>query len=242
MKKTTLSSVLAVCITVATAQINLNDISKQINNAVSNNSAGTLSNDDVVNGLREALTIGSRNAASGASKADGFYKNAAIKIPFPPKAKDMEKTLRGMGMNKPVDDFIMSMNRAAEDAAKSAAPIFVNAVKNMSITDGINILKGKDDAATTYLKNTTSAELTGKFKPIIQGSIQKVEVTKYWKPLAKKYNQLPFVQKVNPNLEDYITQKALDGLFHLIAEEELKIRKDPLARITDILKKVFGWK
>ena len=124
--------------------------------------------------------------------------------------------------------------------AKSAAPIFVDAITRMTITDGLNILKGNNDAATNFLKNGSSAALIEKFKPIIQASLDKVEVTKYWKPLVKTYNQIPMVKKQNPNLNEYVTQKAIEGLFKLIADEELKIRKDPAARVNDILKKVFG--
>lgn len=199
-----------------------------------------LSNDEIVNGLKEALTVGSNNSAAAASKVDGYYKHPVIKIPFPPEAKEMEDRLRSIGMNKQVDDFVMTMNRAAEEAAKEAAPVFVNAVKQMTITDGVKILKGKDDEATQYLKRTTSVELKGKFQPIVKRAIDKVQVTSYWNPLASAYDKIPFVTKVNPNLEDYVTQKALDGLFYLVAQEELKIRKDPVARVTDLLKKVFG--
>lgn len=207
------------------------------NNNVSNNN---LPNDDIVAGLKEALNVGTNNATTSASKADGFLKNPAIKIPFPTEADKMEKTLRSLGMNKQVDDFVASMNHAAEDAAKDAAPIFLNAVKNMTITDGVSILKGSDSAATGYLRNQTSADLTVKFLPVIKASLQKMQVTKYWEPLMKKYNQIPFVKKQNPNLDQYVTSKALSGLFLLISQEELKIRKDPAARVTDLLKKVFG--
>jgi len=209
-------------------------------NTIINGSGQSLSNDEVVKGLKEALTVGSNNSSTNASKTDGFFKNTAIKIPFPPDAKKMESELRKIGMGKDCDKFILTINRAAEEAAKESAPIFVNAVKSMSITDGISILKGSDDAATAFLKSKTSADLKTKFKPVVSKAIQKVELTKYWNPLAKAYNRMPFVQKVNPDLEEYTTQKALDGLFKLLAQEELKIRKDPLARVSDILKKVFG--
>ena len=145
-------------------------------------------------------------------------------------------------MGKQVDEFVVTMNRAAEEAAKEAAPIFVSAVKQMTITDGVKILKGKDDEATQYLKRTTSTELHGKFKPVINRATQKVGVTRYWTPLINAYNKIPFVEKMNPDIDEYITQKGLDGLFYLVAQEELKIRKDPVARVTDLLKKVFGSK
>ncbi len=221
------------------AQININSVINSVNSAVS---AGSLSTADITKGLKEALTIGSNTAGTSASKLDGFYKNPAIKIPYPHETEHMMATLKRMGMTKQVAEFEKQLNRAAEDAAKKAAPIFVNAVKNLTINDGLTILKGKDDEATQYLKQKTSLQLTNEFKPIIAASLKKVEITKYWKPLFTKYNKIPLVTKVNPNLDAYVTQKATDGLFLLVAQEELKIRKDPAARGTDILKKVFGAK
>lgn len=221
------------------AQINFNKTLHDITHSVS---TGKLSNDDIVKGLREALSVGSKNSAEKASKPDGYYKNPLIKIPFPKEAQQMETTLKNIGMRKQVDQFVMTMNRAAEDAAKKAAPIFLNAITRMTIKDGVNILKGKDDAATQYLKTSTSTQLKNEFKPIIKESLNKVQITKYWNPLMTSYNKVPFVKKMNPNLEDYVLQKAIDGLFTLVAQEELKIRKDPAARVTDILKKVFGSK
>jgi RNA binding exosome subunit len=223
---------------VSCAQLDLNKINKAIKD--NTNLSKPLSNDEIVRGLKEALTIGSNNSASAASKVDGYFKNSIIKIPFPPEAREMEQKLRSIGMSKQVDDFVLTLNRAAEEAAKEAGPVFVNSVKQMTITDGVKILKGKDDEATQYLKRTTSVELKGKFQPIVKRAIDKVQVTSYWNPLASAYNRIPFVTKVNPNLENYVTEKALDGLFYLVAQEELKIRKDPMARVTDLLKKVFG--
>jgi hypothetical protein len=242
MKKIILSAIVLVGVNAAYAQVNwqqgVNTVNNAVNNATGNNT--NLSNADVIKGLKEALNIGTKNSSDKASKVDGFFKNPAIKIPMPPEAKKMETTLRGYGMNKPVDDFILSLNRAAEEAAKDAAPIFMNAITSMSISDGFTILKGADNAATQYLKDKTKAELMLKFKPVVQAALKKVQVTKYWNPLASKYNKIPMVKPVNPNLEEYVTTRAIDGLFKLIADEELKIRKDPGARVTDILKKVFG--
>lgn len=223
-------------------------ITGSVNNMINgvtggNNSLGKgLSNDKIVQGLKEALTVGSNNAGASASKLDGFYKNNLIKIPFPKEAKDVEKTVRQMGMGSQADKFIESMNRAAEDAAKKAAPIFVNAVTHMSINDGLTILQGGDNAATNFLKNGTQTQLKSEFSPIVKQSLAKVEVTKYWKDVAKTYNKVPFVKHVNPNLEEYVTQKAIDGLFILVAEEETKIRKDPAAQVTNLLQQVFGGK
>lgn len=222
------------------AQIKLDQAIKDINNTVSG--GGSLSNADIIKGLKEALTVGSRNSANKASVTDGYFKNTLIKIPFPKEAEKVESTVRSLGMNKQVDDFVLSLNRAAEDAAKKAAPVFVNAITKMTINDGVSILKGNNDAATQYLKRTTSTELKNQFKPIVQTSLNTVQVTKYWTPVISTYNKIPFVTQMNPNLEEYVTQKAIDGLFILVAQEELKIRKDPAARVSDILKKVFGAK
>jgi hypothetical protein len=218
-------------------QFNINDITKEIDKTLNQ---GGLTNQEIIDGLKQALSIGSNNAGSSASKTDGYFKNSIIKIPFPPEAKKVETQLRSLGMNKAVDDFILTMNRAAEEAAKQAAPIFVDAVKQMTITDGVNILKGNDSAATHYLREKTSTQLHAKFKPVIKSAIQKVNVTKYWNPLITTYNKIPMVDKMNPDLDEYITQRALNGLFILVAQEETKIRKDPAARVTDLLKKVFG--
>lgn len=240
MKNIHLLAVLLVVPFLTNAQFNLNTITKDVQNAASGKKK--LSNQEVIDGLKEALNVGTNNSTASASKVDGYLKNPKITIPFPKEAQQMEKTLRDLGMNKQVDDFITSMNRAAEEAAKDAAPIFINAIKNMTITDGMSILKGADTAATGYLRKQTSADLTAKFLPVIKAALDKVEVTKYWQPLVTRYNQVPFVTKQNPKLDEYVNAKALSGLFYLVSQEELKIRKAPAARVTDLLKKVFGSK
>jgi hypothetical protein len=222
------------------SQIDLNQIKNTATNIVSGGGTSSLSSDEIINGLKEALNVGTKNAAGSASKLDGYLKNPLIKIPFPPEAKDMESKLRTMGMGKQVDKFVETVNRGAEEAAKQAAPIFINAITSMTIEDGMNVLKGADNAATTFLKNKTYNDLKTKFLPVVKTALQKVEVTKYWNPLATSYNKIPMVKKVNPNLDDYTTTKALDGLFLLVEGEEKKIRKDPAAQVTDLLKKVFG--
>lgn len=199
-----------------------------------------LSNDEVINGLKEALTVGTNHSATFASAVDGYYKNPALFIPFPEEAKKVKDYATKIGMSAQVDKFEMTLNRAAEEAAKDAAPVFINAIKGMSIGDGFAILKGSDNAATQYLKDKTTAELIAKFTPIVQKAIDKVELTKYWNPIITAYNKVPLVQKQNPDLTAYVTDRAIQGLFKLIADEELKIRKDPVARVTDILKRVFG--
>ncbi|HEY4799615.1 MAG TPA: DUF4197 domain-containing protein [Bacteroidia bacterium] len=225
-------------------QINLNkainDVEKDINQLNTTNKP--LTNDEVIKGLKEALNVGTNNSTASASKVDGYYKNPMLFIPFPPEAQKIKNTVEGLGMQQQVKDFEMSMNRAAEEAAKTAAPVFLEAIKGMSIQDGFTILKGADNAATSYLQNKTTSELTFKFTPIIKNAIQKVEVTKYWNPVITAYNKVPFVEKQNPNIEQYITSKAMEGLFKLIADEEKKIRTNPAARISDILKRVFGGK
>jgi len=199
-----------------------------------------LSNDKIVKGLKEALSVGINKSSAKASATDGFFKNPLIKIPFPPEAKQIESTLKQVGMKSQVDAFVKTMNRAAEDASKKAAPIFLNAITSMTITDGINILKGGNTAATEFLKKGTTPALKAEFKPVIKSSLSKVQITKYWKPLASKYNKMPFVKHMNPDLDEYVTTKSIDGLFKLIAEEEAKIRKDPVAVGSNIITEVFG--
>lgn len=199
-----------------------------------------LTTDEIVAGLKDALSIGAQNGANKLSAVDGFFANAAIKVLMPPEAKKVESTLRSAGMGKLVDDAILSMNRAAEEASKSAAPIFVDAVKNMSINDGLGILKGADTAATGYLRGKTTAALNTAFHPVIEAALQKTNATKYWKTVVDAYNKIPLTSKVNADLPGYVTDKALGGMFYQVAQEEQKIRKDPAARVTDILKKVFG--
>jgi len=236
MYKSTLLFLFLTISTIGYSQINVNNIIKK---ATGGSGGAGLSNDEVVKGLREALSVGTNNSTGKASKLDGYFGNPLIKIPFPPEAKQMESTLKQLGMTKQVNSFVMTLNRAAEGAAKDAAPIFIKAIKGMSIADGFTILKGGDNAATTYLKNKTLEQLKVQFKPVVKASLQKVQITKYWSPLATNYNRIPGIKKMNPNLEDYVTGKAIEGLFKLIADEEKKIRKDPAARVSDILKKVF---
>lgn len=199
-----------------------------------------LTNDEVVKGLKEALTIGTNNSSGLASKVDGYYKNPRIFIPWPAEAQDMKAKLTSLGMSAKITEFETTLNRAAEEAAKKAADVFIDAITNMSLTDGFAILKGDDTAATNYLRKTTFSPLKEKFKPIVKEATTKVKVTAAWNPLVTKYNKIPGVKKQNPDLDEYVTIKAIDGLMVLIADEEAKIRKDPAARVTDLLKKVFA--
>ena len=201
--------------------------------------ASGLSTDEIANGLKEALKVGAEKGTTKLSSADGFFKDAAIKILMPEEAQKAEQKLRSLGLGKQVDNAILTMNRAAEDAAKSAAPIFINAIKSMSIQDAVGILKGGDFAATNFLKNKTTLELINMFRPVIETSLQKVDATKYWNTVFTNYNRFS-ADKVNPNITAYVTEKALAGIFYQVGLEEQQIRKDPVARTSDILKKVFS--
>jgi hypothetical protein len=219
--------------------------SAQINQAISEVNK-TISGDEplttleVGDGLKEALVKGISVGAEQVSQTDGYFKNPQIKIPFPPDVKKVEDRLRQIGLSNEVDRFIMTLNRGAEDAAKEAKPIFITAIKSLTIQDVWSILKGQPDAATQYLKRTTSPQLKEKFKPVIQSSLDKVSATRYYGDLVNTYNRIPMVEKVNPDLNEYATSLAMQGLFAMIASEEKKIRQDPMERTTDLLKKVFS--
>lgn len=195
---------------------------------------------EVAEGLKEALIKGISSGSDQASQLDGYFKHPVIKIPFPPDVKKVEDRLRQIGLGGEVDKFVMALNRGAEDAAKEAKPIFISAIKQMTIQDAWGILRGEQNAATEYLRRTTSSQLYEKFQPVIANSLNKVNATKYYGDIVGTYNKIPMVEKVNPDLNDYATNKAMDGLFFLVAQEEKKIREDPVARTTDLLKKVFG--
>ncbi|UPK72189.1 DUF4197 domain-containing protein [Chitinophaga filiformis] len=201
--------------------------------------AGGLSSAQIAAALKEALTIGTQNSANKLSAANGFFANAALKILMPPEAQKVESTLRSVGLGSVVDKAILSMNRGAEEAAKSATPIFVNAIKQMTITDALGILKGGNNAATNYFKDKTTAALTSAFKPVIGDALKKVDATKYWSDLFSVYNKFSSTP-VNTDLTAYVTEKAIAGIFQEVALEEQKIRQDPAARVTDLLKTVFG--
>ena len=201
---------------------------------------GGLTEKDAVDGIKEALVKGTGASVTLVSKLNGYFSNPEIKIPFPENAREIESKLRAIGLGSKIDEVILSLNRAAEDAAKSAESIFVAAVKNMSISDAIQIVRGQNDAATRYLAKTTTPELKTRFSPVIKASLDKVDATRLWEELIKAYNQIPFVSKQNPNLTEYVTDKAISGLFIMIAKEELKIRQNPAARTTELLRKVFG--
>lgn len=195
--------------------------------------------EQIAAGLKEALTIGTQNSTGRLSAVDGFFSNAAIKILMPPEALKVESTLRNLGMGSLVDKAIRSMNQGAEEASKSALPIFKNAILRMSIMDAVGILKGGDFAATDYFRDKTTVELTAAFRPVIETALRKVDATKYWGDVFTTYNKFA-KNPVNTDLSAYVTEKAILGIFHEVALEEQKIRKDPAARVTELLKKVFG--
>lgn len=227
--------------TVSFSQIKiLDEIKKAVPSKTTSTGFGSLSNLDISQGLKEALNKGIEKQVTKLTAVDGFYKNEMVKILLPEELQKVDKTLRKMGMSSLADEGILMLNRAAEDAVKESTPIFVDAVKNMSFTDAKNILMGNENAATTYLQTETTSPLYAKFNPVIQNSFAKVGADKVWASIIKKYNSLPLVTKVNPDLTDYTTNKALEGVFKMIAVEEKDIRTNLNARSTDLLKKVFA--
>jgi Protein of unknown function (DUF4197) len=219
--------------------------SAQINQAISDFGKAAGDNppttSEVAEGLKEALLKGVSVGADKLSQAGGYFGNPEIKIPFPPDVKKVEDRLRQIGLGNEVDKFVATLNHGAENAAMEAKPIFIAAIQQMTIQDAWGILKGEQNAATEYLKRTTSAQLKDRFKPVIKSSLNKVNATKYYGDLVSTYNRIPTVDKVNPNLDDYATDLAIQGLFTMIAKEERNIRQDPLARTTDVLKRVFAY-
>ncbi len=228
----------------------LSDVIKDVQEAVTQESGnattgGTLqglSEEKVIQGLKEALATGSEKAVDLVAKADGYYNNPEIKIPLPDKVQKMEKLLRSFGLGSQVDAFEMSMNRAAEQAAPEAKAMFLDTIKEMTIEDAKKILNGKENEATLYFKEKTEVKLAETFQPIVHSSMESVGVTRNYQSLSKKAETLPFAGSMNLDLDGYVTSGALDGLFLMLAEEEKKIRKDPVARVTDLLKDVFGGK
>jgi nicotinamidase-related amidase len=216
-----------------------------IDNVPGEQTSNNLTNQDVIAGLKEALTIGIKNAVDVTSLTDGFLANNEIKLPFPESANKMKEKALEWGLDGQVDKIVTTLNRAAEDAAKAAAPIFIEAIKNMTVQDGFAILRGGEGAATNFLRKNTTNELIVVFAPKVQNSIEEVKLTQYWEPVSTRYNQaMTFTggEKVDTDLNKYVTERAIDGLFTMVEKEENKIRKDPAARVTDLLSRVFGSK
>jgi hypothetical protein len=227
------------------AQINLGNLQEAADKAdeMLNGSSGALSEDEIISGLKDALRVGAESAVSTVSIADGFNKDPLIKIPFPEDAQKVKTAAINLGLSQKVEQFETTLNRAAEEASKEAVPVFVDAITSITIQDGMGILKGENNAATKYLDSKTRIALETKFSPIVQSAIEKVSLTSYWEPLAAAYNtSIIFTggEEIDPDLNAYITSRAIDGLFVYIAKEEKNIRDNPAARITEILQKVFG--
>ncbi|MCZ8090527.1 MAG: DUF4197 domain-containing protein [Flavobacterium sp.] len=201
---------------------------------------GQNQNLDIAGGLKEALNNGISKQVTKLTAVDGFFKNEMVKILLPQELQKVDKTLRQIGMGSLADEGLKVLNRAAEDAVKESTPIFVDAVKNMSFKDAKNILMGNENAATNYLQNSTTTALYSKFNPVIKNSFTKVGADKIWSQIITKYNSVPLVKKVNPDLTDYTTTKALEGVFKMIAIEEKNIRTDINSRTTTLLQKVFA--
>ena len=198
------------------------------------------SEEEAANALKETLNKGMEKGVSVLSVKDGYFANLEVKIPFPKNATKVADKLKELGMQKQVDEVVLSINRAAEDAANSAKPIFVDAIKKMSIKDAIGIVRGNKTAGTNYLNKNTNSSLTNAFKPIIKTSLEKVNATKHWESVMNIYNKIPFIEKINPELETYVTDKAISGLFFMLAQQEIAIRENPKERTSALLKKVFS--
>jgi hypothetical protein len=216
----------------------LKNILDSVKKAASRDSS--ITSDEMIQGLKEALKVGTQNAVATVSKVDGYYKNSDIKIPLPEEIESAGKYLRLAGYGSKVDEFEQSMNRAAEQAAPEAKQIFWGAVKEMKIKDAQKLLDGPDNAATSYFKDKTYDQLHKIFKPIVKETMGQVGVTRQFQDINNKLSSIPLADKASVDLDQYVTDKSLDGLFFMLAEEEKKIRQDPAARVTYILKKVFG--
>ncbi len=205
-----------------------------------NTSEAPLTRAEVGAALKDALGRGISRGAAIASADNGYYGNPRLRIPFPPQVEKVERTLRDVGLGNEVDRFVLQLNRGAEQAAASAKPIFIEAITSMTISDAFEILNGPPDAATRYLQRTTGDELYDAFLPIVSDKLDETRATRYYGDIVRQYNQLPFVSKVDPDLDGYATERAIDGLFKLIADEEANIRANPGARTTQLLRRVFG--
>lgn len=199
-----------------------------------------LTDSQIAQGLKDALSQGVTKGVSALNIQDGFFKNAALKILFPPEAQKIDKTLRDIGLGNFADDAILKMNRAAEDAAGGAKDIFITAITSMTVNDAMGILMGEKNACTEYLKRTCSTALYQKMQPVIKSSLNKVGAVNAWTKVVTEYNKIPLVTKMNPNLDDHVTKKATDGIFTMVEKEERVIRENPLQRGTDLMKKVFA--
>lgn len=228
--------VFLVCLSVPAVAGIFGDVMKQLGGS----RTGEPDESTIISGLKEALSIGTGNAVKNVSQVDGYFANQAIKILIPENIQKVADVLKKVGYQKQVDEFVLSMNRAAEKAAPKAASIFVDAIKEMTIEDAKNILNGGGTAATDFFKRKTHDKIYNAFNPIISSSMDEVGVTHSYKKMIAQYESLPFMSKESVDLDHYVTNKAMDGLFYMVGQEEKKIRTDPAARVTDLLKTVFG--
>lgn len=218
-----------------------NILNKAENAANSAVKGGGISQGDAANAIKEALSNGIKKGVTQVSNTDGYFGNAAIKLLMPPEAKKVEDGLRDIGQGPLVDKVILQMNRSAEQAAPKATSIFLNAISHLSIDDALSLVQSKQpDACTQFLKKATTDALIAAFKPSIKTALDQTHTTEAWSDMMGVYNRIPFVSRVNPDLPDYVTRKAIDGLFYTIAQEEAKIRKDPMGQASELIKKVFG--
>jgi hypothetical protein len=242
MKKITIAIILLSGVSIFSSCEVLEEAANMVNSTTSP-AKPQLTNSEVISGLKEALTVGIKNSVKLTSVTDGFLGNSIIRIPFPEDAIKVKQKALDWGLNSQVEKFETTLNRAAEESTKEALNIFVNAITNMSVQDGFAILNGGNGAATKFLKENTTSQLITAFQPKVEAAIATVKLTEYWNPIITKYNSamtLTNGQKINPDLNDYVTKKAINGLFYMVEQEENKIRVDPLARVSDILVKVFG--
>ena len=212
----------------------------QVQKVITPASQESLNESTIASGLKEALSLGTAKAVSSVGKMDGYFGNEAIKLLMPEKIRTVADTLKRFGFQDQVDEFVLSMNRAAEHAAPQARSYFVEAIQEMTFEDAKKILKGKDTAATDYFKAKMHDKLYAAFEPSVSSSMNQVDVTRAYKNMMAKYSAVPFVKTESLDLDHYVTEKSLDGLFYMVGQEEKKIRSDPAARATDLLKKVFG--
>jgi hypothetical protein len=243
-RKTAVASAILICLATASDAGMMDDIGNLLKGGKVPGISGTIADDaQVVSGLKEALSIGTANAVADTSKVDGYFANQAIRILMPEKVRKVADVLGRVGYQKEVDGFVLSMNRAAEAAAPRAKAHFVDAIREMTFEDARKILGGGDTAATEYFRGKTQKKLYDEFRPAVSASMDNVGVTRSYKEMVGKYSALPLAGKAESvDLDHYVTTKALDGLFYMLGQEEKKIRTDPAARVTDLLKTVFGGK
>lgn len=236
------TGILSLLITIVSCDV-LQEVGQTVLNPPMPEASNALTNDEVISGLKEALSVGITNSVSLTSVTDGFLKNSEIMLPFPPDAIKVREKAIALGLDAQVEKFETTLNRAAEEATKEALPIFKDAILSMSVQDGFSILKGGNGAATKFLSDKTTANLVQAFAPKVQEAISKVKLTEYWNPIINRYNMamsLTGGEKMNPDLNQYVTERAVQGLFVMVAKEEDKIRANPGARVTSLLQKVFG--